>query len=248
MAPLDLTLPMAGLIPDCVGQALELDLFDLGPGSLLSPLDALKAWLRGAPLGDPDGLRARVAEWTLGGEARARREAEAAGLRFDPLEYELRALQDDPEFDRFDPFRCAGILGLVIDEADELSEYSRREFGCEFGVDVSLRLPDPRRHPRFSAAAIAAAWGAPPRTRPSLEGAFQVDLYPLGGRPSAPPEGPIFVEIPCQDARVGDATCARLGVVFPRESEGYFALSLRAMTAALSLASSALNARGPDAP
>lgn len=245
---LGFTLSSALLIPGFVEQALGLDLFVHPEDTQLTPLDDVKEWMRSDPWRKGE-LFGRVGDALLGDERKARKLAEKAGAQFDPVGFELEQMEADPTYETFNAVWAADILRLVLEEADPLQAWSRRELAADFALGVSFQLPDPRRHPRLSREAIAAAMarhGAAAASQalaqgraPKLElsGAFQLDL---GAADSAGPSlerrnSVGFVSVPIADPRAGDETRAWLSLAYPLESEGYFLLTFDSLRQALAL-------------
>lgn len=244
---LDFTLSAALLIPDFVEQALGLDLFAQADDTQLTPLDDLKEWMRADPWRTGE-LFERAGDLLLGDERAARKAAEAAGVEFDLVGFELGRMEADSGYESFDPAWAASLLRLAVEEADALQAYSRKAHDMDFALAVSFQLPDPRRNPRFSREAIASALLAHGRTVPAqslaagraphleLGGAFQLDLSAPGGGPSLErANGVGFVRVPCADPRAGDEAVAHLSLAYPLESEGYFLMTFEALRQALSL-------------
>jgi hypothetical protein len=243
----DFTLSSALLIPDFVEQALALDLFAQVGDTHITPLDDLKEWMRSDPWRSGE-LFERAGELLLGPERAARKAAEKAGLEFDLAGFELERMEGEPGYETFDPAWTVSLLRLALDEADAVQAFSRKAHEADFALAVSFHLPDPRKHPRFSREAIAAALVAHGGTAPAgslaagraprleLDGAFQLDLSAPGGGPVlVRGNGVGFVRVPCADPRVGDGTVAHLSLAYPLESEGYFLMTFDALRQALSL-------------
>jgi hypothetical protein len=245
---LGFTLSSAQLIPSFIEQALALDLFARVQDTQITPLDDLKNWLRQDPYRTGE-LVGQVHELLLGEEDKARAVAEKAGVQFDVVGYELEEMESDPTYEAFNAEWTGIILKLLIEEADSLQAWSKRENGMDLAMAVSFQLPDPRKHPRFSPEQIAqalAAHGAKPealaaiskgRKAPvELSGAFQIDLSASGEGPRYERKNGVgFVKVPCADMRAGDECVAHLSMAYPLEAEGYFLLTFDELRKTLTL-------------
>lgn len=235
---LGFTLSSAQLIPGFVEQALGRDLFSRVEDTQITPLDDLKNWLRQDPYRAGE-LVGQVHGLLLGEEDKARAQAVKAGVNFDVVGYELEEMESDPTYEAFDATWTGVILRLLLEEADELQAWSRRENGLDLAMAVSFQLPDPRKHPRFSPEQIVRALaehGAKPEAlqlmskgrKPPVElsGAFQIDLSASGEGPRWERKNGVgFVKVPCADPRAGDECVAHLSLAYPLEAEGYFLLT-----------------------
>lgn len=245
---LGFTLSSAHLIPGFVEQALSTDLFARTQDTQLTPLDDVKNWMRSDPWRAGE-LFEQVGGLLLAEERKARALAEKAGVQFDLVGFELEQMESDQSYESFDPAWAATVLKLVIEEADALQAWCKRESGMDFALAASFILPDPRKHPRFSPEAIAralsehgasaaalTALGSGRKTPLELSGAFQVDLAASGGGPEfSRKNGVGFVRVPCADARAEDETVAHLSLAYPLEAEGYFLMTFDALRQELTL-------------
>ncbi len=245
---LGFTLSSASLIPAFLEQALGRDLFAHVHDTQITPLDDLKDWMRGNPWRAGE-LYEQVQDLLLGDEQKARKLAEKAGVKFDPVGFELEQMDNDASFESFDPHWTKRIFELVIEEADEIQAWSRREHGVDFALAASFQLPDPRKHPRFSYETLAAKLAEHGAAKPLVEavmkgkpakaelgGSFQLDFSDPGKQPSyARRNGVGFVRIPLADPRAGDGVQAHLALAYSLEAEGYFLHSFDALRQDLAL-------------
>lgn len=245
---LGFALDSAALIPAFIEQALGTGLFAQVHDTQVTPLDDLKDWMRSDPYREGRAFDEAYGA-LLGEQDKARRAAEKAGLKFDPVGYELDQMDGDSSYESFDPAWTARLFGLALDEAEEIQAWSRREHGCDFALAASFQLPDPRKHPRFDWEAQAAAlarYGAAPAlveavlkgraSKAELSGAFQVDFSAPGKEPGYARRNNVgFVRVPLQDPRAGDGVHAHLALAYPLESEGLFLLTFDALRRDLAL-------------
>jgi hypothetical protein len=245
---LGFTLSSAALIPAFIQQSLEGGLFGHIHDTQVTPLDDVKDWMRSDPWRTGRAFE-ELSELLLGEERKARREAGRAGVDFDPVGYELEQMAEDDSFEHFDPEWTRRIFDLVIEESEAIQAWSRREHGCDLALAASFFLAEPRKHPRFSNAQLAAAYaayGGRPEIvealaagrahKLELSGAFQLDFTDPGRAPAyARKNGVGFVRVPIEDPRAGDGVQAHLALAYPLESEGLFLLTFDALRQDLAL-------------
>lgn len=245
---LGFTLSTATLIPAFIEQALSRDLFAHVQDTQITPLDDVKDWMRGNPWRAGE-LYEQVQGLLLGDEQKARKVAEKAGVKFDPVGFELEQMESDSTFESFDAHWTKRIFELVLEEADEIQAWSRREHGVDFALAASFQLPDPRKHPRFNfemlAAKLAEFGAAKPlveavlkgkAAKAEMSGSIQLDLSDPGREPSYARRNNVgFVRIPIADPRAGDGVQAHLALAYSLEAEGYFLQTFDALRQDLAL-------------
>lgn len=245
---LGFTLSTASLIPAFLEQALGSDLFIHAHDTQITPLDDVKEWMRGNPWRSGQ-LFEEVNTLLLGEEANARKVAEKAGVKFDAVGFELEQMEHDSTYESFDPHWSSRIFALVIEEAEELQAWSRREHGLDFALAASFQLGDLRKHPRFNfqqlAAALAQYGGATPLVEAvmkgryaklELSGSFQLDFSEPGKEPPYERRNGVgFVRVPIADPRACDGVQAHLALAYSLEAEGLFLLHFDALRQDLTL-------------
>lgn len=245
---LGFTLSTASLIPAFIEQALGRDLFVHANDTQITPLDDVKDWMRENPF-RAGQLFEDVHAVLLGEELKARKLAEKAGVKFDPVGFELEQMEHDASFESFDPLWTRQIFALAIEESEEIQAWSRREHGVDFALAASFQLPDPRKHPRFNWEAQAGALATHGAAKPLIEqvlkgrqakaemaGSFQLDFTDPGKAPSYERRNNVgFVRVPIADPRAGDGVIAHLALAYSLEAEGLFLQAFDALRQDLAL-------------
>ena len=238
----------ASLVPDFADQLLMSGYCADTEHTLFTPLDDLKAWLRTQNPGE-SGLLHDIRELLLTQEDIDRAKAEAAGTRFDLVDYEITQMATDATYEQFNAEWAKSILALVVEEADSIQAWAKTELELNFSISMSFQLADPRRNSLLSPADIEASlrkYGADDKLigrifkgqgkHPEYSGMLLLELSPRGeGKPPKAAGPTAFVSVALVDKRAGDLCDATLSLGYPKELEGYFLLTFDALRQQLTL-------------